>query len=111
MPANLTIKQGKNKNQLSLSFIYPNEPKSNSKDKITISKNGEYLNSNVVKSKQGLSNGQIQITTEYAGKDNNKKAIIRNVYILGKKQFTIRKEVKFEDSDVWLKRSEYNFAR
>ena len=111
MPANLNVKQGKNKNQLVLFFIYPNEPKANNKDKIMVSKNGEKLNEKVVKSKQVLSNGQVQITTEYNGKDNNRKALIRNLYVLGSKQFVIRKEIKFEDSNVWLKRNEYYFER
>ena len=111
MPANLTVKQGKNKNQLVLNFIYPNEPNANSKDKIVVSKKGDKLNGKAVKSKQKLSNGQVQFITEYDGKDNNNKAIIRNVYILGSKQFVIRKEVKFEKSNDWLKRNEYNFER
>lgn len=111
MPANLTVKQGKNKNQLILFFIYPNEPKANNKDKIMVSKNGQKLNEKVVKSKQVLSKGQVEIITEYNGKDNNKKVIIRNVYILGSKQFVIRKEVKFESSDDWLKRNDYDFER
>ncbi len=111
MPSNLSIKQGKNKNHLILFNIYPNEPKANNKDKIKVSKNGELLNNHKVKSKQKLSNGQIQITTEYSGKDNNKKALIRNLYILGENQFIIRKEVKYENSDEWLKRNEFSYIR
>ncbi len=80
-------------------------------DKIKVSKNGELLNNHKVKSKQKLSNGQIQITTEYSGKDNNKKALIRNLYILGENQFIIRKEVKYENSDEWLKRNEFSYIR
>ena len=111
MPANLIVKQGKNENQLILFNIYPKEPKANNKDKIKISKNGKLLNNYAVKSKQRLSNGQIQITTEYSGKDNNKKALIRSLYILGENQFVIRKEVKYENSDQWLKRNEFNYKR
>ena len=111
MPANLNVKQGKNENHLLLFNSYPKEPKANNKDKIKISKNGDLLNNNAVKSKQKLSNGQIQITTEYSGKDNNKKALIRNVYILGENEFVIRKEVKYENSEDWLKRNEYNYTR
>ena len=111
MPSNLDVKQGKNDRQLLLLITYPNEPKANSKEKISISKNGDQLNKNIVKSNQILTNGQVQIITEYSGKDNNKKAQIRNVYILGKQQFVIRKEVQFENSKEWLKRNEYNFKR
>ena len=111
MPANLKVKHGKNKYQFTLLFMYPNEPKANSKGKIMVSKNGEELNKKSVKSKQVLPNGQIQITTEYDGKDNNKNALIRNLYVLGSHQFVIKKEVKFKNSDEWLMRNEYHFER
>jgi len=111
MPANLVVKQGKNKNQLLLFINYPKEPNANSKDKIRISKNGSQLNNIDVKSKQRLSEGQVQIITEYSGKDNNKKALIKNVYILGGNQFIIRKEVNFENSEDWLIRNEYKYER
>lgn len=111
MPSNVDVKQGKNENQLFLFITYPNEPNANSKDKIKISKNGLKLNKNAVKSIQKLSNGQVLVTTEYLGKDNNMAALIRNVYLLGEKQFVIKKEVKFENSDEWIKRNEYNFNR
>ncbi len=111
MPANLTVSQGKNENQLLLMINYPNEPNANSKDKIKISKNGTQLNKTDVKSKEILPNGQVQITTEYIGKDDNKKALIKNVYIIGTNQFIIRKEVKFQNSDEWLMRNEYKYMR
>ncbi|MBT8273180.1 MAG: hypothetical protein KJO77_05200 [Bacteroidia bacterium] len=111
MPANLKVEQGKNQNQLLLKYIYPNEPKANSKDKIKFSKSGDLINNKIVKSKQALENGQLQITTEYSGKDNNKTALIRNLFILGENQFIIRKEVKLNDSDGWITRNEYNFKR
>jgi len=111
MPANLIVKQGKNENQILLLINYPNEPNANSKDKIKISKNGTQLNKIDVKSKQKLSNGQVQIITEYSGKDNNKNALIKNMYIIGKTLFIIRKEVKFENSDDWLMRNEYKYIR
>lgn len=111
MPANLVVKEGKNENELLLFITYPNEPKANSKDKIRISKDGTQLNKIEVKSKQRSSNGQIEITTEYMGKDNNKKALIKNIYVLGQNQFIIRKEVKFVNSEDWLVRNEYNYSR
>ena len=111
MPANLIVKKGKNKNQLLLFNIYPNEPKANSTDKIVVSKNGKQLNKKVLRSKQRLANGQIQIITEYARKDNKKKALIRNIYILGENQFVIRKEVQFENSGEWIKRNEFSYNR
>lgn len=109
MPANLSVKQ--NKNQLILFNTYPKEPKANGKDKIKLSKDGSKINGVEIKSKEILDNGDIQVTTEKVGKDNNLKATIRQTYILGKNRFIIRKEVKFEDSQEWLKRNEYNYTR
>lgn len=111
MPANLTVKQDKNKNILSLNFKYPNEPNANSNGQITISKKGDKINKEIVVSKRELSNEQLEIITEYNGKDNKRKALIRNKYILGSKQFVIRKEVKFENSNEWMMRNEFSFER
>lgn len=111
MPANLTVKQSKNKNRFLLYNIYPNESKANSKDKIKITKKGTLLNKRSVTSRQELPGGQIQIKTEFTGKDDNRKAIIQHTYLLGKDQFSIVKEVKFENSADWIKRSEFNYTR
>lgn len=111
MPANLNVKQGKNENQLLLFNIFPNEPQANSKDKIILSKNGMSLNKKDLKSKKRLSDGSIQITTEYMGNDNKKKALIRNIYVLGEKQFVMRKEVQFIKTSEWLKRNEFKYKR
>lgn len=111
MPANLIVKQGKNNHQLLLNINYPKEPNANSKDKIKISKDGTQLNKLDIISKQDLANGQIQITTQYTGKDNGKKALIKNIYIIGTSDFIIRKEVKFENSEDWLMRNEYKYSR
>ena len=98
-------------NKLSLNFKYPNEPNAFSQGQILISKKGDKINKEIVVSKQELSNEQIEIITEYSGKDNKKKALIRNKYILGSKKFVIRKEVKFENSNEWIMRNEYSFGR
>ena len=111
MPANLIVNQGKNNYQLILNINYPKEPNANSKDKIKISKNGTQLNKLDIKSKVVLPNGQIQITTQYSGKDNGKKALIKNIYIIGTSVFIIRKEVKFENSEDWFMRNEYKYSR
>ncbi len=111
MPANATVEQGKNEYQVQLLINYPKEPNANSKEKIKISKDGLEVNKTPVKSRQTLANDEVKITTEYYGKDNNKKALIRNVYILGPERFITRKEVKFDESEDWLLRNEYNFVR
>lgn len=111
MPANLSASQGKDKHQLSLMYTYPNEPKANSKGRIKITEGGKKLNNETVVSREVLDDGSVQITTSYKGKDNNKEAMIKGVYILGKNICVIRKEVKYVNSDKWLKRNEYSFQR
>ena len=111
MPANLSVKHGKNQNQLILFNIYPNEPKANNRDKIKISNNGTQINAIEIKSRKPLENGDIEIITEYPGEDNKRQALIRNIYILGSKRFIIRREVRFEDSESWLVRNEFNYTR
>ena len=111
MPANLIVSQGKSKDELVLKNIYPKEPKANSSDKIKIDKNGMLLNKNVVTSREELENGHVQIQTEKKSKDVNKKALLRYTYIIGDDFFLIRKEVQFEQSSDWIKRSEYSYQR
>ncbi len=111
MPANVSVERGKNEYQVQLFINYPKEPNANSKDRIIISKDGLLLNKTRVTSREILTNQEIKITTEYSGKDNRNKALIRNIYIFGQQRFIIRKEVKFNDSEDWLVRNEYSFAR
>ena len=111
MPANVTVKPGKNDNQILLFYEYPNEPQANSKGKVTVSKEGSAINGNPLVSSENLENGDTQFTTESSGKDNNEKALIRNIYVIGEKRFIIRKEVKFDSSDEWLQRNEFKFER
>jgi len=57
--------------------------------------------------------GVVQIVTEFSGKDGNenKNALIRNIYTIEANTFDIRKEVLFEGSKEWKKRNEYNFIK
>lgn len=113
MPCHLKVTEKKKNRKLGLKFTYPNEPKANTKGKIRISKNGTLINEKSITSKSINSNGQTEIFIEYLSKDGNdqKKALIRNIYKLDHKNLIIRKEVKFEDSDEWILRNEYNFEK
>lgn len=111
MPANVKISQSKKKNKWNLVISYPNESSANEKDNLKLSKNGKRLNKMNVVARERIESEVLQIITEKTGKDNKKKATIRNIYILGKNQMILRKEVKFEDSLEWLVRSEYNYTR
>ncbi|MFK7813765.1 MAG: hypothetical protein AB8B59_14820 [Maribacter sp.] len=111
MPAELEVTKGKNQYQLELFTSYPKEPNANSKGMIKISKDGTKVNKEPITSIEQLPNERVQIITEYQGKDDGKKALIKNVYIIGKTNLIIRKEVKFDSSDTWLIRNEYSYSR
>lgn len=111
MPADLTVEEGKNQFQFILNYRYPNEPQANSKAKFEISEDGMQINKNKVVSIERTEIDELIVKTEHSGKDNKKKATIRNIYIISDDKFVIGKEVKFEDSSEWLKRNEYSFNR
>ncbi len=111
MPADLIVEPGKNENTLVLNYIYPDEPKANSTDRIRITQNGTLLNKDIITLRKELADGQTQIQTEREGKDDNKDALIRQTYIMGQDQFLMRKEVQFEASEDWIKRSEFSYQR
>ncbi len=111
MPANLIVEKGDNKNTLILYNSYPKEPKANNSDKIKMSKNGLLLNKHEISSREEFDNGSIQIKTEHDAKDDGKKATIRYSYTIGQDVFVIRKEVQFEESADWIKRSEFRYTR
>jgi len=111
MPANVAIEKGKNEYQLLLAISYPKETNANSKDKIRLSKDGNKINKIAITSIERLEDGTTTIITNYDGKDNGKKAKIRNIYTLSNSVFNIRKEVKFDANQDWMMRSEYKYKR
>ena len=70
--------------------LYPDEPKATSSDTLTISNSGKMVNNETVKSKRKLGNGNTEIITELLGKDgnDNKPALIRTTYTVGKNIYT-----------------------
>lgn len=111
MPANVIVKQGKNESILMLKNIYPEEPKANGSDKIKMTNHGILLNKCLVRSREVLENGQVKVQTECKGKDDNKAALIRNTYLISNDHFLIRKEIQFEGTDNWTKRSEFEYYK
>ncbi len=111
MPANLLVEKGKDDYQLIINNIYPNETQANDSAKLNISKDGLLLNKRNVISRKKLNTGTIEIITQYSGKDDGKKALIRNSYLLSDKSYSSKKEVQFKDSEQWILRSEFSYVR
>jgi len=112
MPCESIIERKTNK-KLSISYSYPNEPNANSKGRIKVSKGGTHINKTRISSKSMTTDGQLTIAAQYHGRDGNdaKPAMIRNIYKVSDQQLTIRKEVKFEGTNDWIVRNDYNFTR
>ena len=114
MPAYCNIKaNNSNSQQLIIEIKYPNEPKANGYDTITFSKDGQYIGKAKVMTKMQLPNSILQIITEEKGIDgnDNKPAILKHTYLIGKSIYSNTKDVKFDGTSVWLKRNEYSFNR
>ena len=64
-------------------------------------------------SRKALADGSVEINTTHNGHDgnDNKKAIIRKTYTIGKNTFTNRKEVQFEGTTAWIMRTEYSYSK
>ena len=111
MKANLRVVKGRSPRQLVVYNEYPGEPGANSKSKFRLSKNRKKLNRKTISTRAQINAQEVKITTEHKGKDNRKKALVRNIYIIGAKTFINRKEVKYMGTDEWITRNEYSFQR
>ncbi len=111
MPANLIVEKGRNKDELFLKNIYPNETSANNIDTLIITNDGSFINNQPVVSRDILDGGVIRIITEQQGKDNNKVANLKHIYLIGKNNYSDTKEVQFQDSKAWLKRSVFSYKR
>jgi hypothetical protein len=113
MPANIIVKDFTRSNIIVCSLIYPKEPSANSLDTISISKDGRLLNNEAIKTKRKLNEESFEIVTEITGIDgnDNKAAIIRHTYILGKNTYSVKKDVQFIGQTQWIVRNEYKFIR
>ena len=113
MPAELNIGQGAEKGTYLFAHSYPDEPKANETDTMRLLKNRRLINKELIISKTTLTDGNMQLITEYLATDgnDNKPAIIRHTYTFGKNIYINRKDVKFALEDEWIKRSEYAYTR
>jgi hypothetical protein len=92
-------------------YEYPKEPHANSIDTTRIV--GNYFGKDKIMEFQKDSESEYKMITEIDGNDgnDNKKAVLRHIYILKSNAFFISKEVKFEGTDKWIKRNEYALNR
>jgi len=111
MSANIKISLTENMNGYIMGYEYPKEPQANSKD-TTYIVNKLFGKDKIVEFKKAADGG-FSLVTEIVGEDgnDNKKAVLRHIYILKLNTFSIIKDVKFEGTDKWIKRNEYLLNR
>lgn len=112
--ATLIVKQIDTSSAFELLHVYTQEePDEEVADTITIAKDGSKINNGTITSTQYTTDGNLEIITEFPGfdHDNNKAAIIRQTYTIGKQQFTYKKDVRLEGQTEWLERQEFTYIR
>ena len=110
--SNLTVTES-NENKLSwiFEYEYPDEPKANKKSIVKISKDGKTFDDETVVERKKLSNETLKIVTTKNGTDNDKPSVFRYTYLINKKSFSIRKEVKYKGTQEFFERNEYSWIR
>lgn len=113
MPANTTISIIPSSNNLLVEMIYPDEPKANGKDTLLVNGGFTTFDGYIIVSRKSLADGSVEIITKHNGKDgnDNKNAIIRKTFTIGKNTFTNRKDVQFEGTTAWIMRNEYSYTK
>ena len=100
----------KDKMSWTFDIQYPDEPKANGKQKVSITENGSLFDGETVVSRSQVRDTLTWVTAK-DGVDNNRKAKYRYTYTLSPKSFTIRKEVRVEGSDAYFERNTYTWKR
>ena len=112
IPSNLTVRpDGDDPWSWVFEYEYPNEPQANSREIVRLSNDGKSLNGEVVLERTSLPDNTIKIVTEKKGEDNNRRATFRYTYTLAAKNFSIRKQVRYDDESLFFERNEYSWKR
>ncbi|HEX7177685.1 MAG TPA: hypothetical protein VF240_20670 [Pyrinomonadaceae bacterium] len=112
IPSNLTVTQlAGDEMSWVFEYQYPDEPKANSKQTVTLSKDGTVIDGETVIERTSLDGRMLRIVTEQTGKDNDKDALFRYTYLLGPSSFSLKKEVRPEGVAEFFERNQYSWKR
>jgi hypothetical protein len=110
--SNLTVTESsEDKSSWIFDYEYPDEPRANEKSIVKISKDGKVIDGETVVERTKLPNETLKIVTTKNGTDNVKPAVFRYIYLINKKTFSIKKEVKYEGTNEFFERNEYIWKR
>jgi hypothetical protein len=113
MPALITVSQIPNSNQFLCSNSFPEEKNANYTDTLFISNDGRMINGEPVTVREYRKNGFLEISTETRCTDgnDNKPALCRNTYTIGRLVYIKKKQVLFDGEKVWLLRHSYTYKK
>lgn len=113
IPVTAIVEKGKG-GRYAIRYMYPEEPRANNREKMTLDLETLTLGGDPIKSAETQiidSDSVVCIKTVSRGKENGVMAEFYRTYVFGSSIFSITKEVQFEGSDEIILRNEYSFAR
>lgn len=90
---------------------YPKEPGANKKEDVKLSSDGKTFDGENVIERTKLADGILRVVTSIKGKDDDRDATFRHTYLIGKKSFSIRKDVRFDGETEFFERNTYRWTR
>lgn len=90
---------------------YSDEPEANSGETAVLALAGDVFRDGLVLERAVLPDGSVRIVTEQDGQDDNRKARLRFVYLLGEKSCSIQKLVRFAPEEAFFERHIYEWTR
>lgn len=112
IPANTLIELSGN-NGYDQYLYYTAETDKNEKSTYMISPDGKMLNDMSLVEKSSAADGSLQLIFESNGIDGNDRrpARFRHIILLGEKNYSITKLVRFEGEEAYFQRHRYQFGR
>jgi hypothetical protein len=92
-------------------YLYPLEPKANSRTAISLSSDGRYFDEEEVIDRKTQPDGSISLITTKRGKDNGRNATFRRIFSVAPDSLSIRKEVNIDGTDTYFERNTYWWTR
>ena len=90
---------------------YADEPDANSGETAVLMHGGRVYRDALVLERSVLSDGTVRVVTEQDGQDDRRAARFRFVYLLGEKQCSIQKLVRFTPEEAFFERHIYRWNR
>lgn len=90
---------------------FPGEEQYNMRDEFRFSSDSSSIGDGTVISKERTASGILQVVTLEDGEDAGQSATIRMTYLISPTTFSLRKDVKYESTDVFFNRNEFSFER